>query len=268
MCLTGQEDVADATADEPARAGEGGNMGRKIFRLLVVACFVAGGMVTVAPSSGSSTSRPAPSGETETVSSLQTPNRCKKCRRVTRRAKRCKRQGNNSPRCKRAIRQARKCKRVLRKPACRRPSGGGGTTPTEGGQTVEGSVATANPFPQDPNSCYSGKHRRGAVLSDGGNQGTDGYHFDVAEGTNGQNFVLEVTGGEGDVDLDITFYTEFGTVEQQSDTAYAPPNQSYESRGPGGEKGTVPEGMKKAIVCMLTGANATFTYKAGVETPR
>ena len=96
----------------------------------------------------------------------------------------------------------------------------------------------------------------------------DGYHFDVDPGTWNKEFVLEVTGGEGDVDLDITFYTEFGTPEQQTDPSYAPPNQTYETRSPGGEKGTVPANMKKAIVCMWSGANSTFVYKAGGATPR
>ena len=38
---------------------------------------------------------------------------------------------------------------------------------------------------------------------------------------------------------------------------------AYETVAPGGEKGTVPKGFSKIIVCNNTGANATFTYKAG-----
>ena len=109
--------------------------------------------------------------------------------------------------------------------------------------------------------CYSGKHRREAVLTDGANQGVDGWHFDVDQKTLGKNFVLTADGGEGTPDLDITFYTEFGTPEQIADPNYAPPSQAYETREAGGETGTVPAGMKLAIVCMLDGANVPFTYK-------
>ena len=131
-------------------------------------------------------------------------------------------------------------------------------------QTVEGSIAFMAPFYGDTfATCYSGLHRRGAVVTSEQNNGVVGYHFDIDPATEKKPFVLEVTGGTEDVDLDITFYTEFGTVEQATDTAYAPANFSYEERGPGGESGTVTEGMTKAIVCMHTGLNATFTYTAG-----
>jgi len=130
-------------------------------------------------------------------------------------------------------------------------------------QKVEGSIAMMAPFFGDLNSCYAGGHRRIAVLSQGHVNGVVGYHFDIDPATWNKNFKLEVTGGQGDVDLDMTFYTEFGTVEQATDTGYAPANISFEEREPGGESGKVPAEMNKAIVCMWNGMDAEFTYTAG-----
>ena len=131
-------------------------------------------------------------------------------------------------------------------------------------QMVEGSVLMRLPFYGDTfASCYTGGHRRVAVLSDGQANGQVGYHFDVDPKTAGQPFKLDVTGGTGDVDFDITFYTELGTQEQATDHTYAPANIGFEERGPGGEVGKVPAGMEKAIVCMYDGYNATFTYTTG-----
>lgn len=130
-------------------------------------------------------------------------------------------------------------------------------------QKVEGSVAMMLPFYNDLDACYTGAHRRIAVLSQEQVNGDVGYHFDVDPGTANRNFKLEVTGGMGEVDLDITFYSELGTTEQATDTGYAPYNVSFEERTPGGEAGIVPPDMTKAIVCMWNGQNATFTYEAG-----
>jgi hypothetical protein len=131
-------------------------------------------------------------------------------------------------------------------------------------QMVEGSVLMRAPWAGDTlASCYTGGHRRVAILSGEAVNGDIGYHFDVDPKTAGQPFKLDVTGGTGDVDFDITFYTEFGTPEQATDTAYAPANVGFEERGPGGEEGVVPEGMEKAIVCMYDGYNANFTYSTG-----
>ena len=131
-------------------------------------------------------------------------------------------------------------------------------------QVVDGSIAMMAPWAGETlATCYSGGHRRMAVATQEQVNGIIGYHFDVDPATVGKKFKLEVTGGQADVDLDITFYTEFGTIEQATDTAYAPPNYSYEERAAGGEAGKVPPGMKKAIVCMQNGAGASFTYTAG-----
>ncbi len=137
-------------------------------------------------------------------------------------------------------------------------------------QDVSGSILMQAP-PSDatsnPNGCYSGVHRRINVIAQENVNGVVGYHFDIDPATWGGKFNLEVTGGQGDIDFDITFYTEFGTPEQATDTGYAPVNQSYEEREPGGETGTVPPEMNKAIVCMWAGEShrgvaGAFTYTA------
>jgi hypothetical protein len=209
--------------------------------------------------------------QASTETTTQTPKKCKKCKKVIKKAKKCKKSGSTSAKCKKAKKKARKCKKTLRSKQCKggttpspKPSGSGGST--AGGQEVKGTIQQPAKFVDTQTgevSCYAGKHRRGAVLTDGANQGVDGWHFDVDPKTVGAKFVLTADGGEGAPDLDITFYEDFGTVQQQADTAYAPPNQTFETRGPGGETGTVPADMKKAIVCLFDGANVPFTYTAG-----
>jgi hypothetical protein len=140
-------------------------------------------------------------------------------------------------------------------------------------QTQEGTIILPAPFPSDMSGCYAGLHRRAAVVTDGNqHNGVVGYSFEIDKRTWKKPFKLAVEEGQGDVDLDIHFYTEFGTVEQATDPAYAPTSFAYETRKPGGEKGKVPEEMNLAIVCIYGGdpgsgptggAQATFQYVAG-----
>ncbi len=138
-------------------------------------------------------------------------------------------------------------------------------------QTVEGSIAFPAPWTDD-SGCYAGLHRRGAIMTQGNNNGVTGYHFDVEKTTWKKNFTLEATGGQGHIDLDIYFYlSDFGTPEQvitDPGAAGAPPSVSFNTREPGGEKGKVPELAERVIVCLYggaqgTGGGATFTYTAG-----
>lgn len=138
-------------------------------------------------------------------------------------------------------------------------------------QQVSGSIALPAPFTDDT-GCFAGLHRRFAILTQEQVNGVIGYHFDVDPATIGKPFVLEVTGGQGDVDLDITFYYEFGTVEDVTGDpqgAGSPVNTSFATREPGGESGVIPKGdYTKAIVCVYggqqgAGAAATFDYLAG-----
>lgn len=130
-------------------------------------------------------------------------------------------------------------------------------------QDVSGTIAMQAP-PSDatdnPNGCYSGVHRRLAVVSQGQVNGVVGYHFDIDPGTWNKKFRLTPGGA---VDIDVTFYSEFGTPEQATDTGYAPYSVGFEERNNDGEFGVVPPDVTKAIICMKTGQNATFTYSAG-----
>ena len=131
-------------------------------------------------------------------------------------------------------------------------------------QEVAGHIALQAP-PADgtdnPAGCFSGVHRRIAVISQEQVNGVVGYHFTVDPLTWNKKFRL--TNVTPDVDIDITFYTEFGTVEQAADTAFAPMTVAFEERNTTGEFGKVPADMTRAIVCMKVGNNADFTYEAG-----
>jgi hypothetical protein len=131
-------------------------------------------------------------------------------------------------------------------------------------QDVEGHIAMQAP-PSDatsnPNGCYAGVHRRINVIAQEQANGIVGFHFDVDPKTWNKKFRLTpVTEG---VDIDITFYSEFGTTDQATDTGYAPYTVGFEERNNEGEFGVVPPDMTKVIVCMKTGMNADFTYSAG-----
>lgn len=241
-------------------------MRQRIIALFVSVLLATAGLgVAVSIASSSSPARAA----------TTTSSKCKKCKKVIKKAKKCKKAHNHSAKCKKTIKKAKKCKKVLKSKKCKKPSTSPTASPSGGGdsnakQEEKGTIAEPNPFPADPNSCYSGKYRREAVLTNGANKGTDGYHFDVDPGTIGKNFLLTVDSGEQNPDLDITFYTTLGTQQEAADPQNAPPNQSFETRAAGGEHGVVPQGMKVAIVCMQAGVNAAFTYTAGagVETPK
>lgn len=131
-------------------------------------------------------------------------------------------------------------------------------------QEVAGHIAMQAP-PSDatsnPNGCYSGVHRRIAVASQEQINGVVGFHFDLDRKTWNKKFRLTpVTEG---VDIDITFYADFGTLEQATDISYAPATLGFEQRNTEGEAGKVPPNMTKAIVCMKAGQDADFLYEAG-----
>ena len=134
-------------------------------------------------------------------------------------------------------------------------------------QQVSGHIISQAPpaeHTDNPAGCYAGVHRRVAVATMEGEEanGVVGYHFDVDKRTWGKRFRLaNVTEG---VDIDITFYKEFGTPEQVfGDPSYAPYAISFEERNTNGEADKVPADMNRAIVCMKSGTQADFTYTAG-----
>lgn len=140
-------------------------------------------------------------------------------------------------------------------------------------QTVEGTIAG---FVRHPDGCYSGVSRHLYSLMGDASNGIVGWTFDVDKATWKGKFTLEPTGGAGIVDLDITYYLgEFATAEEWvGNPAPAPPASSaYEDHENPGEKGTVPEGAVKAIVCIYASENGAaaavpFTYEATAPTKK
>lgn len=135
-------------------------------------------------------------------------------------------------------------------------------------QEVEGSVLLPLPWTDD-SGCYAGTHRRGVLLTGGVNNEITGYHFDVDKATWNGKFVLEATGGQGYIDFDIYFYSEFGTPGDPNDPLMNEGfiSTQYNTREAGGEKDKVPPQMNKAIVCLYGGAvgqgfGGSFKYTA------
>ncbi|HET7481285.1 MAG TPA: hypothetical protein VFK89_00355 [Actinomycetota bacterium] len=138
-------------------------------------------------------------------------------------------------------------------------------------QTEAGQIVAPAPYTDD-SGCYAGLHRRGAILTQGNNNGVIGWSFDVDPKTYNRPFKLEPSGGFGSVDMDITFYlADFGTIDDVAGdplNAGAPPTIDFNTREAGGEAGKVPPMSKHAIICIYTGAQgqgggANFTYNAG-----
>ncbi len=122
-------------------------------------------------------------------------------------------------------------------------------------QNVEGSIVIPQPGAAAGPCIY--RTQRTLMATAGAPNGIVGYTFEVDPKTVGKKFVLEVAGNAG---MDIQFYAELG---DPTDPTTAPANVGYETPGPGGETGTVPQGYPIVFVCMNEGANASFTYTAG-----
>lgn len=136
-------------------------------------------------------------------------------------------------------------------------------------QEVDGIVAAPAPFTDD-SGCFAGLQRRVAIVSQEQVNGVVGYNFDIDKASWGGKFTLEAVDGIGDVDFDILFYGEFGTMDDVINDpggAGAPVSVGFQTREPGGEAGIVPKDMNKAIVCIYAGqqgggAGGTFHYAA------
>ncbi|HWC13225.1 MAG TPA: hypothetical protein VG929_01350 [Actinomycetota bacterium] len=130
-------------------------------------------------------------------------------------------------------------------------------------QEVSGHIALQAPpadATSDPNGCFAGVHRRIAVFTQEAVNGVVGHHFEIDAKTWKMPFRLTPTSA---VDIDIYFYSEFGTIEQATDTSYAPTAHQFQERDNEGEFGIVPPDTTRAIVCMKTGNNAGYDYVAG-----
>lgn len=138
-------------------------------------------------------------------------------------------------------------------------------------QTVEGTIAAPAPYTDD-SGCFAGLHRRGAILTQGQNNGAVGWSFDVDPKTWKRPFKLDVVGAAaGTADIDITFYfSDFGTpdvVVSDPANAGSPSTYAYQTRAAGGEAGKVPDQAKHVIVCAYGGgqgasAGVDFSYNA------
>lgn len=127
-------------------------------------------------------------------------------------------------------------------------------------QHVEGTIALPQPGGALGNCNYRPQRSAMGASSEAFPNGVVGFTFHVEPKTAGQPFTLEVEGGQGDVDLDIVFYTDYG---DPTDPTTAPANTGYETVGAGGEEGIVPAGYPLAFVCMAIGGNASFMYMTG-----
>lgn len=81
------------------------------------------------------------------------------------------------------------------------------------------------------------------------------HEFDVSPETWRHGFELQVLDSAGDVNLDIAFWSPAGV--------------GYSTVRAGGEVGVVPSGATRGMVCLASGAAATFRYEAGpsIEPP-
>lgn len=122
-------------------------------------------------------------------------------------------------------------------------------------QHVEGGVSIPQ-YAESQGCVYRSQRTLYSAAGDAIN-GIVGYTFEVDPATAGSKFQLDVSSGAG---MDIQFYSDLG---DPTDPTTAPGNVGFETAGPGGEAGTVPEGYPLAFVCLTEGPNATFTYKAG-----
>lgn len=135
---------------------------------------------------------------------------------------------------------------------------------TSAGQEESGTVLFPTPHPQNPDICFQGVARRIHMLSQGTVSGPFGEIFEIDKVTWKGKFTLEVTdGATGSEDLDLYFFKDFGASIPDDPILNSPTIlQTYEDRGPGGEKGTVPPEATLAIACLYDGAAASFDYEA------
>mgnify|MGYP000324201659 CR=1 FL=1 len=124
-------------------------------------------------------------------------------------------------------------------------------------QQYYGTIMLSAPYPTD-NTCFSRLERLIALYGVNQAAGMVGAHFDVNPKTAGQSFKLHsLTDG---ADMDLIYYADYGS---QTDPTTAPAFVAFETREAGGEEGTVPAGMTKAIICMASGQEGEYHYTTG-----
>lgn len=88
-----------------------------------------------------------------------------------------------------------------------------------------------------------------------------GYTFEVDPKTVGGKFKLEVSRGAG---VDIVFMHELGSrgLDYPLPGFVPPPSWAFDTPGPGGERGKIPDDFPFATVCLSDGSDASFMYTA------
>ncbi|HYO60838.1 MAG TPA: hypothetical protein VEU29_02960 [Actinomycetota bacterium] len=122
-------------------------------------------------------------------------------------------------------------------------------------QKVDGSIKVATPHPMYGDGCLGlGAQYQLATLEQPALSGYVGYQFEVERGTWGEDFKL--VAGEAGADFDLAFFrfVHPGFVTEEY-VFYATRSRA--------EKGVVPPGATKALVCLYDGSDAPFRYRAG-----
>lgn len=137
--------------------------------------------------------------------------------------------------------------------------------PSAGPQEESGQVLGATPHPQDPSICFQGIARRMNIFAQGNYNGpVFGSIFDVDEATWGGKFKLAITDSAmGSEDIDLYFYKDFGPWIPDDPIANSPTILgTFQERNTEGEAGVVPAESVKALVCLYSGAEASWEYEA------
>ena len=141
-------------------------------------------------------------------------------------------------------------------------------------QVVEGSILLPAVFLQGQaaspvnDGCWGGLTRRTTQTAGLAVNGVVGYRFPVDKATWNGKFVLEPTGGEGTVDLDIFLYSFLPPAEAQIEDPVAggtPVSIDFTERKEGGEVGKIPAGTTDAIVCLYGGVSGYAGFNASFE---
>ena len=136
-------------------------------------------------------------------------------------------------------------------------------------QKQEGTILFPAVFAQGTfDGCWGGLTRRVTQTAAGQGSGVFGYRFPIDKATWGGKFVLEPTGGQGTVDLDLFLYSVMPGPEAVADDPVnggTPVSVDFQTREEGGETGIIPNGTTDAIVCMYggpdhAGFDASFEY--------
>jgi hypothetical protein len=134
-----------------------------------------------------------------------------------------------------------------------------------GGQEESGQVIGATPHPQDPAVCFQGIVRRMNMAAQGNYNGPIfGAIFDVDKSTWGGKFKLKITDSmTGTEDIDLYLYKDFGPWIPDDPIANSPTIlATYQERNTKGEAGKIPPGTTKAAICLWSGIEVSWEYKA------